>query len=200
MWYMGKEFDVKKNKSYKTKEGGLKAAKNQNQNLYDEEGKMIHQAMAETAQEQPEIVETDISAQEAENTQERAENYDTGGLERDVPTMEVTDDVHRSAKACDSERNSAEEAIDVLEGKWDEFDGVQALRISGKIRRVFDGNLRIRNHPSWQPSAIRGISNFKEKEVTHLLEVDGKKMYRTMEGYFISADEKHVEYVGNSIA
>ncbi len=196
MWYMGKEFDVKKNKSYKTIEGGLKAANNQNQNLYDEEGKIVHQVMAETAQGQTEI---DISVHEAENEQERAENYTTEGLESDVSTVETTDDMYWSTKACDIERNSVGEAADVMTEQWDEFDGVQALRISGKIRRVFDGNLRIRNNPSWQPSVVRGISNFKEKEVTHLLEVDGKKMYRTVEGYFISADEKHVEYVGNGV-
>lgn len=196
MWYMGKEFDVKKNKSYKTIEGGLKAANNQNQNLYDEEGKIVHQVMAETAQEQTEI---DISVHEAENEQERAENYTTEGLESDVSTVETTDDMYGSTKACDVERNSVGEAADVMTEQWDEFDSIPALRISGKIRRVFDGNLRIRNHPSWQLSVVRGISNFREKEVTHLLEVDGKKMYRTVEGYFISADEKHVEYVGNGV-
>lgn len=200
MWYMGKAFDVKKNKAYKTMEGGLKAAKSLNLNLYDEEGKIVHQVMAEMEQEQPEIVEADISAREVENEQEGAENYAARESESDAPAIETTDDMHGSVKACDIERNSAGEAADVMTGQWDEFDGVQALRINGKIRRVFNGKLRIRNRPSWQPSAVRGISNFKEKEVTHLLEVDGKKMYRTMEGYFISADEKHVEYVGNSIA
>lgn len=209
MWYIGEEFDVKKNKAYKTKEGGLKAAQKQNLNLYDEEGQVVYHGASEQAQNK----ETGIPVHEPENGQEGAENDVTGVSEDDAPAVEMADDVPEGAldimpdgsrKTHDEDGNpegeaSAEEVTAAIESQWDEFDGVRALRIRGRIRRVFAGNLRIRNRPSWQLSAVRGISAFEEKEVTHLLEVDGKQMYRTVEGYFISADEKHVEYVGSDI-
>lgn len=211
MWYIGNEFNKKENKTYKTLEGGLKAAKKQNLNLYDEKGKIVYLGVAERDREQQEEVE--ISASEAENRQEGAENDATGASEDDAPAMEMIDNVPEGAldtmpdgsvKTYDEDGNmageaSAEAVAAAVETQWDEFDGVQALRISGRIRRIFPGNLRIRNRPSWQPSAVRGISAFGEKEVTHLLKVDGKPMYRTAEGYFITGDEKLVEYVGNDI-
>lgn len=213
MWYIGEEFDVKKNKTYKTLEGGMKAAKKQNINLYNEEGQSVYRGVPEQPQEQQIEEGTDISVPETENGQEGAENDTTGVSKGDASAVEMTDDVPEGAldtmpdgsvKTYDEDENLAgeayaEEVAAAIEKKWDEFDGVRALRIRGRIRRVFAGNLRIRNRPSWKPSAVRGISAFEEKEVTHLLEVDGKQMYRTVEGYFISADEKHVEYVGNDI-
>lgn len=213
MWYIGKEFDVKKNKTYKTLEGGIKAAKKQNLNLYDKEGQSVYQGVPEQPQEKQKEEGTDISTLETENGQEGVENDAAGVSEDDAPAVEMTDDVMEGAldtmpdgsvKTYDEDGNqageaSAEKVAAAIEKQWDEFDGVQALRIRGRIRRVFAGNLRIRNCPSWQPSAVRGISAFEEKEVTHLLEVDGKQMYRTVEGYFITGDEKLVEYVGNDI-
>lgn len=172
------------------------------------------QEALKSEQEQQKETKADISAPEAENGQEGAENDATGASEDDVPAVEMTDNVPEGAldtmpdgsvKTYDEDGNlkgeaSAEAVAVVVEKQWDEFEGVQALRISGRIRKIFPGNLRIRNRPSWQPSAVRGISAFGEKEVTHLLKVDGKPMYRTAEGYFITGDEKLVEYVGNDIA
>lgn len=214
MWYLGKEFNVEENKPYKTLENGLKAAQKQNLNLYDAEGQIVHQGVTEKVQEQVKEQQADISAPEAEKGQEGAENEAAGVSEEGAPAVEMTDDVPDGAldtlpdgsmKVYDEGGKragevSAEEVAAAEEGQWDEFDGVPALRISGKVKRVFAGNLRIRNSPSWSVSAVRGVSAFKEKMVTHLLKVDGKPMYRTAEGYFISGDEKHVEYVENNIA
>lgn len=74
-------------------------------------------------------------------------------------------------------------------------DGVPAVRIKGKIRRVFNGSIRIRKAPSWSNDAVRGAAAFTEKIVTHVMEVDGKPMYKTLDGYFISGDPKLVEYI-----
>lgn len=75
------------------------------------------------------------------------------------------------------------------------IDGVPAVRIKGKIRRVFNGSIRIRKAPSWSNDAVRGATTFTEKIVTHVMEVDGKPMYKTLDGYFISGDPKLVEYI-----
>lgn len=76
-----------------------------------------------------------------------------------------------------------------------DIDGVPAVRIKGKIRRVFNGSIRIRKAPSWSNDAVRGAAAFTEKIVTHVMEVDGKPMYKTLDGYFISGDPKLVEYI-----
>lgn len=70
-----------------------------------------------------------------------------------------------------------------------------AVRIKGKVRRVFNGSIRIRKAPSWSNDAVRGATAFTEKIVTHVMEVDGKPMYKTLDGYFISGDPKLVEYI-----
>lgn len=49
--------------------------------------------------------------------------------------------------------------------------------------------------PSWSNDAVRGATTFTEKIVTHVMEVDGKPMYKTLDGYFISGDSKLVEYI-----
>lgn len=77
----------------------------------------------------------------------------------------------------------------------DTIDGVPAIRRTGKIRRVFNGSIRIRNAPSWDNEAAIGAAAFTEKEVTHVMEVDGQPMYKTLDGYFISGDPKLVEYI-----
>ena len=81
------------------------------------------------------------------------------------------------------------------EAVTENIDGVPAVRIKGKIRRVFNGSIRIRKAPSWSNDAVRGATAFTEKIVTHVMEVDGKPMYKTLDGYFISGDPKLVEYI-----
>lgn len=95
----------------------------------------------------------------------------------------------REKVATPEEIKAAEEAV------TENIDGVPAVRIKGKIRRVFNGSIRIRNAPSWDNEAVRGAAAFIEKEVTHVMEVDGQPMYKTLDGYFISGDPKLVEYI-----
>lgn len=74
-------------------------------------------------------------------------------------------------------------------------DGVEAIKKRGVIRRVFNGQLRIRKEPSWDASAVKGVSMFLEKKVTHKLIVDGKTMYRTEDGRYISGEPEHVKFM-----
>lgn len=77
----------------------------------------------------------------------------------------------------------------------DTIDGVPAVRIKGKIRRIFNGSIRVRKEPSWENDVVKGATTFYEKTVTHVMEIDGKTMYMTLDGYFISGDSKLVEYI-----
>ena len=114
-----------------------------------------------------------------------------GALDTDadgsVPTYDA--DGNQVGTATPEEIKAAEEAV------TENIDGVPAVRIKGKIRRVFNGSIRIRKAPSWSNDAVRGATAFTEKIVTHVMEVDGKPMYKTLDGYFISGDPKLVEYI-----
>lgn len=132
---------------------------------------------------------TDQDGQEQQATMtdevpEGALDTDTDGS---VPTYDA--DGNQVGTATPEEIKAAEEAV------TENIDGVPAVRIKGKIRRVFNGSIRIRKAPSWSNDAVRGATAFTEKIVTHVMEVDGKPMYKTLDGYFISGDPKLVEYI-----
>ena len=77
------------------------------------------------------------------------------------------------------------------------IDGIRMSRVDGKLRQIFGGAIRIREKPSWDVSAVRGAIRFTEKDVKYLAEVDGKPMYRTVDGYYISGDSKLVEFIAD---
>lgn len=170
MWYMGETFNKKENKQYKTLEGGLKQAQAKNLNLYDEDGEVVHAA-------KPSAVMTDQVPEGAD----RSGETDKVGVFNEAGEQ-VGEISSEEAEAA------AQELIETV-------DGHEAVRVSGKIRRIFNGQLRIRRRPSWLPDAVCGVSLFEEKKITHLLEVDGRQMYRTTDGYYITADPDLVEYV-----
>lgn len=67
--------------------------------------------------------------------------------------------------------------------------------LKGKIRRKFNGALRLRRSPSWDVSAVAGTTVFTEKSVVAALTVDGKPMYKTKDGYYITGNPDMVEFV-----
>lgn len=75
------------------------------------------------------------------------------------------------------------------------IDGVPAKKVKGKIRRVFNGAIRIRKSPSWGNEAVKGAATFNEMLVTHILTVDNKLMYRTHEGVYVSGEENLVKFI-----
>lgn len=202
-YFMGETFDKEKNKPYKKLDAAEKAAEKQKAAVFDESGAVVKdfrkkeekpaeqpQTATDTIQEQQTDAETDQTDQE----QQQATMTDTvpeGALDTDadgnVPTYDT--DGNQVGTATPEEIKAAEEAV------TENIDGVPAVRIKGKIRRVFDGSIRIRNAPSWDNEAVRGAAAFTEKEVTHVMEVDGQPMYKTLDGYFISGDPKLVEYI-----
>lgn len=214
-YFMGETFNKEKNKPYKKLDAAEKAAEKQKAAVFDESGAVIKdfrekeekpaeppQTATDGDQEQKPADSTDQEGQEqqtADNTdQEGQEQQATmtdkvpeGALDTDadgnVPTYDA--DGNQVGTATPEEIKAAEEAV------TENIDGVPAVRIKGKIRRVFSGSIRIRKAPSWSNEAVRGATAFTEKIVTHVMEVDGKPMYKTLDGYFISGDPKLVEYI-----
>ena len=214
-YFMGETFDKEKNKPYKKLDAAEKAAEKQKAAVFDENGAVVKdfrekvgtpaeppQTATDGNQEQKPADSTDQEGQEqqpADNTdQEGQEQQATmtdkvpeGALDTDadgnVPTF--NEDGNQVGTATSEEIKAAEEAV------TENIDGVPAVRIKGKIRRVFSGSIRIRKAPSWSNEAVRGATAFTEKIVTHVMKVDGKPMYKTLDGYFISGDPKLVEYI-----
>ena len=189
-YFMGETFDKEKNKPYKKLDAAEKAAEKQKAAVFDENGAVVKdfREKEEKPAEQPQTA-TDQEGQEQQATM--TDKVPEGALDADadgnVPTFDA--DGNQVGTATPEEIKAAEEAI------TENIDGVPAVRIKGKIRRVFNGSIRIRKAPSWSNDAVRGATTFTEKIVTHVMEVDGKPMYKTLDGYFISGDPKLVEYI-----
>lgn len=201
-YFMGETFDKEKNKPYKKLDAAEKAAEKQKAAVFDESGAVVKdfrekeektaeqpQTATDGSQEQQQADNTDQEGQEQQATM--TDKVPEGALDTDadgnVPTFD--EDGNQVGTATPEEIKAAEEAV------TENIDGVPAVRIKGKIRRVFNGSIRIRNAPSWDNEAVRGAAAFTEKEVTHVMEVDGQPMYKTLDGYFISGDPKLVEYI-----
>lgn len=201
-YFMGETFDKEKNKPYKKLDAAEKAAEKQKAAVFDESGAVVKdfrkkeekpaeqpQTATDTIQEQQPADNTDQEGQEQQATM--TDKVPEGALDTDadgnVPTFD--EDGNQVGTATPEEIKAAEEAV------AENIDGVPAVRIKGKIRRVFNGSIRIRKTPSWSNDAVRGATTFTEKIVTHVMEVDGKPMYKTLDGYFISGDPKLVEYI-----
>lgn len=201
-YFMGETFDKEKNKPYKKLDAAEKAAEKQKVAVFDENGEVVKdfrekvetpaeppQTATDGSQEQQQADNTDQEGQEQQATM--TDKVPEGALDTDadgnVPTFD--EDGNQVGTATPEEIKAAEEAV------TENIDGVPAVRIKGKIRRVFNGSIRIRNAPSWGNEAVRGAAAFTEKEVTHVMEVDGQPMYKTLDGYFISGDPKLVEYI-----
>ena len=192
-YFMGETFDKEKNKPYKKLDAAEKAAEKVKAAVFDENGEVVKdfREKVETPAEPPQ------TATEGNQEQQPADNTDQEGQEQQAT---MTDKVLEGALDTDEDGNQVGtatlEEIKAAEGVVTEnIDGVPAVRIKGKIRRVFNGSIRIRKAPSWSNDAVGGATAFTEKIVTHVMEVDGKPMYKTLDGYFISGDPKLVEYI-----
>lgn len=201
-YFMGETFDKEKNKPYKKLNAAEKAAEKVKAAVFDENGEVVKdfREKVETPAEPPQ------TATDGSQEQQPADNTDQEGQEQQAT---MTDKVHEGALDTDADGNvptfdedgnqvgtaTPEEIKAAEEAVAENIDGVPAVRIKGKIRRVFNGSIRIRKTPSWSNDAVRGATTFTEKIVTHVMEVDGKPMYKTLDGYFISGDPKLVEYI-----
>ena len=188
-YFMGETFDKEKNKPYKKLDAAEKAAEKQKAAVFDENGEVVKdfREKVETPAEPPQTATDGSQEQQATMTAKVPEGALDTDADGNVPTFD--EDGNQVGTATPEEIKAAEEAV------TENIDGVPAVRIKGKIRRVFNGSIRIRKAPSWSNDAVRGAAAFTEKIVTHVMEVDGKPMYKTLDGYFISGDPKLVEYI-----
>lgn len=215
-YFMGETFDKEKNKPYKKLDAAEKAAEKQKAAVFDESGAVVKdfRKKEEKTAEQPQTATDTIQEQQATNSadqtdQEQKTDAETDQADQEQQQATMTDTVPEGALDTDADGNvptfdadgnqvgtaTPEEIKAAEEAVTENIDGVPAVRIKGKIRRVFNGSIRIRKAPSWSNDAVRGATTFTEKIVTHVMEVDGKPMYKTLDGYFISGDQKLVEYI-----
>lgn len=202
-YFMGETFDREKNKPYKKLDAAEKAAEKVKAAVFDENGEVVKDFRGKTeaaaeppqtatdgsqdGQPTPDNTDQEGQGQQATMTDEVPEGALDTDADGSVPTYDA--DGNQVGTATTEEIKAAEEAV------TENIDGMTAVRIKGKIRRVFNGSIRIRKAPSWSNDAVRGAAAFTEKIVTHVMEVDGKPMYKTLDGYFISGDPKLVEYI-----
>lgn len=188
-YFMGETFDKEKNKPYKKLDAAEKAAEKVKAAVFAENGEVVKdfRKKVETSAEPPQTATDGSQEQQATMTDKVPEGALDTGADGSVPTYDA--DGNQVGTETPEEVKAAEEAV------TENIDGVPAVRIKGKIRRVFNGSIRIRKAPSWSNDAVRGATAFTEKIVTHVMKVDGKQMYKTLDGYFISGDPKLVEYI-----
>ncbi len=188
-YFMGETFDREKNKPYKKLDAAEKAAEKVKAAVFDENGEAVKdfREKVETPAEPPQTATDGSQKRQATMTDKVPEGALDTDADGNVPTFDANG--NQVGMATPEEVKAAEEAV------TENIDGVPAIRIRGKIRRVFNGSIRIRKAPSWSNDAVRGATAFTEKIVTHAMKVDGKPMYKTLDGYFISGDPKLVEYI-----
>lgn len=215
-YFMGETFDKEKNKPYKKLDAAEKAAEKQKAAVFDENGAVVKdfREKEEKPAEQPQTATDGNQEQQATNSadqtdQEKKTDAETDQADQEQQQATMTDKVPEGALDTDADGNvptfdadgnqvgtaTPEEIKAAEEAVTENIDGVPAVRIKGKIRRAFNGSIRIRKAPSWSNDAVRGATTFTEKIVTHVMEVDGKPMYKTLDGYFVSGDPKLVEYI-----
>lgn len=213
-YFMGETFDKEKNKPYKKLDAAEKAAEKQKAAVFDENGEVVKdfrgktEAAAEPPQTatdgsqdgQPTPDNTDQDGQQQTTDTDQEGQGQQATMTDEVPEGALDTDADGSVPTYDADGNqvgtaTTEEIKAAEEAVTENIDGMTAVRIKGKIRRVFNGSIRIRKAPSWSNDAVRGAAAFTEKIVTHVMEVDGKPMYKTLDGYFISGDPKLVEYI-----
>lgn len=213
-YFMGETFDREKNKPYKKLNAAEKAAEKVKAAVFDENGEVVKdfrgktEAAAEPPQTatdgsqdgQPTPDNTDQDGQQQTTDTDQEGQGQQATMTDEVPEGALDTDADGSVPTYDADGNqvgtaTTEEIKAAEEAVTENIDGMTAVRIKGKIRRVFNGSIRIRKAPSWSNDAVRGAAAFTEKIVTHVMEVDGKPMYKTLDGYFISGDPKLVEYI-----
>ena len=67
--------------------------------------------------------------------------------------------------------------------------------VKGTIRRVFDGKLRLRREPSFDDSAICGVTAFDTKKAVKKFTTPDGVLYQTADGYFVSGRPGDVEFI-----
>ena len=160
--------DFESAKEYKTLDGAKKAADKNGMNVYDEDAVQIY----------PEPVEGSEGEQQEEETAavgETAQEQE-GGQQQEAP----------------GEKPAGEQEV-----QEQEPDGIKEESVTGVIRRVFDGKLRLHRAPSFSSDTVCGVTKFDERRVTQKATTPEGVMYKTASGYYVSGRPEHVEFIAD---
>lgn len=193
MFYMGEVFDKETNKEYKTLDGAKKAAEKAGLSVYDEEGVKVYPLKVELTDDVPDGA-LEEKADGSVNVYNKAGEKVGTATPEEVHAAEeqiTPEDIEQAEAAA-----KAEEEAQKADQENKEPDEVE---VHGVIRRVFPGKLRLRRAPSFAADNICGVTMFTEKAVTKKIRVGEKTMYKTMDGYFVSGDPEHVEFIPDPV-
>lgn len=160
--------DFESAKEYKTLDGAKKAADKNGMNVYDEDAVQIY----------PEPVEDSKGEQQEEETAAAGETAQEqeGGQEQEAP---------------------GEKPAEGQEVQEQEPAGIKEESVTGVIRRVFDGKLRLHRAPSFSSDTVCGVTKFDERRVTQKATTPEGVMYKTASGYYVSGRPEHVEFIAD---
>ena len=129
--------DFESAKEYKTLDGAKKAADKNGMNVYDEDAVQIY----------PEPVEGSEGEQQEEETAAAGETAQEqeGNQQQEAP---------------------GEKPAEEQEVQEQEPAGIKEESVTGVIRRVFDGKLRLHRAPSFSSDTVCGVTKFDERRVT----------------------------------
>lgn len=160
--------DFESAKEYKTLDGAKKAADKNGMNVYDEDAVQIY----------PEPVEDSKGEQQEEETAavgETAQEQE-GNQQQEAP---------------------GEKPAEEQEVQEQEPAGIKEESVTGVIRRVFDGKLRLHRAPSFSSDTVCGVTKFDERRVTQKATTPEGVMYKTASGYYVSGRPEHVEFIAD---
>lgn len=160
--------DFESAKEYKTLDGAKKAADKNGMSVYDEDAVQIY----------PEPVEDSKGEQQEEETAAAGETAQEqeGGQQQEAP----------------DEKPAEEQEV-----QEQEPDGIKEESVTGVIRRVFDGKLRLHRVPSFSSDTVCGVTKFDERRVTQKATTPEGVMYKTASGYYVSGRPEHVEFIAD---
>lgn len=177
MFYVGNEFNKEENKPYKTIDGAKKAADKAGAFVFDEEGVKVHPIKVQLTDEVPDGA-LEVNEDGSVNT------YNEDGEKVGTATPEEV-----QAAMDQNAEDGVQQATAAKTGD------PKVMEVHGKIRRVFDGKLRLRRKPSFDDDAVCGVTMFTEKTAVKKFTTDRGVLYETSDGYFVSGDPKHVKFI-----
>ena len=162
-------------------------------NAYDENGEKVGEVPSEEVKE----IMDEITAEDVEAAAATDDVPDDAALE-EKPDGSVNAYDENGEKVGEVPSEEVKEIMDEITAE-DVEAAAAATRseeeVHGTIRRVFDGRLRLRRRPSFEDDAICGVTMFDEKNVEKKAKIGDRVLYKTTDGYWISGDPEHTEFI-----
>ena len=162
-------------------------------NAYDENGEKVGEVPAEEVKK----IMDEITAEDVEAAAATDDVPDDAALE-EKPDGSVNAYDENGEKVGEVPAEEVKKIMDEITAE-DVEAAAAATRseeeVHGTIRRVFDGRLRLRRRPSFEDDAICGVTMFDEKNVEKKAKIGDRVLYKTTDGYWISGDPEHTEFI-----